>query len=283
MLYTLRIHGLWLFGLLVLGLHAPGAAAAQVGKDARITTRSDVKMSIEGGIGTGGTRLEALAKHLGGPLGSVKECYAEIVKVDPSVTGTLEVDLSLAKGRRLAQVELVGQERLNNKMRKCVQGAFSKVTGDDVPRPAKARVILELTNSAASSVDEVREHEEEASRVDAVDRGDGKFEAQSTSTQGEIFYTTIGRPKEVVEQVHAKVRDTLPALFDCRRRAGKRGSPEGELTLRAALHKQGKVVVDVKQNTVQAERAPFCVTRALSQGLRGVATANVELVIRFAP
>ena len=68
-----------------------GSARAQVGTEGRISTRSDVRMSIEGAPGTGGKKLEALAKHLGTPLGDVKRCYAEVVKAHPEVVGSLGV------------------------------------------------------------------------------------------------------------------------------------------------------------------------------------------------
>lgn len=261
-----------------LSAHARG----QVGEHARISTRSDVKMSIEGAMGTGGARLEALAKHLGGPLGDVKACYAEIVKDHPEVTGTLQVDLALPE-KKGVEVALVGQENLNKKMRTCVEKAFKKITGDDVPRPAKARVMLELTNSAATSVQDVRERGEQASRIEVKDGPNGKFMSEGVATQGEVSYRVVAASKELVEEAHTAVRDTLPSLFDCRRRASKFGSPEGELVIDATMRAKGNADVNVRSSTVSNERAAPCTDNALSQGLKNRKNGKVELTIRFAP
>jgi hypothetical protein len=258
------------------------AGHAQVGEQARISTRSDVKMSIEGALGTGGARLDALAKHLGGPLGDVKACYAELVKDHPEVTGTLQVDLALPE-KKGVDVALVGQENLNKKMRTCVEKAFKKITGDDVPRPAKARVMLELTNSAASAVQDVRERGEEASRVEVKAAPDGKFMSEGVATQGEVSYRVVAATKELVEEAHTAVRDTLPSLFDCRRRASKFGSPEGELVIDATMRTRGNAEVSVRSSTVSNARAAPCTDNALSQGLKNRSNGKVELTIRFAP
>jgi hypothetical protein len=267
---------------LVTTLISPGLIRAQVGDQARISTRSDVKMSIEGAMGTGGARLDALAKHLGGPLGDVKACYAELVKDHPEVTGTLQVDLALPE-KKGVEVGLVGQENLNKKMRTCVEKAFKKITGDDVPRPAKARVILELSNSAASAVQDVRERGQEASRVEIKEGPNGKFTSEGVATQGEVSYRVVGTSKELVEEAHTAVRDTLPSLFDCRRRASKFGSPEGELIIDATLRAKGNADVNVRSSTVSNERAVPCTDNALSQGLKNRKNGKVELTIRFAP
>src|SRR4051794_829591 len=73
-------------------------AHAQVGHQGRISTRSDVHMSIEGALGTSGKKLDALAKTLGTPLGEIKRCYAELVKERPDVVGTVNVDVQIPEG-----------------------------------------------------------------------------------------------------------------------------------------------------------------------------------------
>jgi hypothetical protein len=37
------------------------------------------------------------------------------------------------------------------------------------------------------------------------------------------------KDRMVLEQLHKAVRDSLPGMFDCRRRASKLASPEGDL------------------------------------------------------
>ncbi len=267
--------------LLTFSCLSSGRSAAQV----EITTRSDVKMSIEGAMGTAGDRLQALAKHLGTPLGEVKRCYGEIVKSHPDVTGTLLVDLELPEKGPIKVVP-VGAENLNKDMRKCVEGAFKKVTGKDVPRPAKARVILELSNSAAEKVQDVRDREQAASHVDIKTDAQGRSFSEGHSIQGEVHYRVSASGTDaagVIERLHTAVRDNLPSLFDCRRKAGKLGSPEGELVLDVSVNGKAAPKVEIRSNTVKSERAEPCVDRAMTQGLANRGRGKAEIKIRFAP
>jgi len=266
--------GIWLCG--ASGVLLPAASTAQVGERGRITTRSDVKMSIEGVPGTSGKKLEALAKTLGAPLAAIKQCYGEVVKEHPEVVGTLGVELELPAAGKL-MVRAPGAVRELKPMQSCVDRAFGKLDTEAVPRPAGARVQLELTNSAAASVGEVRKLEQTASHVSVEEVGDGSFRSRGESTQGEISFEVVAREKATVEQMHTMVRDALPGLFDCRRRASKGGSPAGELAI--SLTAKG---VSVGASSVANERAPTCVASVLKRTL-GKAKSSAELKIRFLP
>jgi hypothetical protein len=275
-------------GLVVLSsaLMGPGGAAAQVGEHGRISTRSDVKMSIEGALGTNGKKLDAMAKSLGGPLGEVKKCYADLVKEHPDVVGTLEVQLELREAGKPAAAHAPGAVGKLKPMNKCVDKAFGKLAMTDVPRPAAAKITLELTNSAAKSVDDVRAREEEASRVNVVQGADGSFEAKGESIQGEVAYRVVSKDKDgakLVESVIHKIRDSLPGLFDCRRRASKLDSPEGDLVFRAKLSPASPANLTTLSSTVKNERAPICSTNAIKPALAKLGRGTAEITIHFAP
>ncbi len=270
--------------LIVLG--APLLGLAQVGEHGRISTRSDVRMSIEGAPGTSGKKLDAMAKNLGPPLGDVKRCYAEVVKEHPDVVGTLGVELELREGTGPAAVKVPDAVGKLKPMGKCIDKAFGKLAMADVPRPAAAKVILELTNSAAAAVDDVRAKEAEASRVTVSSNPDGSFEAKGQSIQGELTYAVKSRDKDgakIVEAVYQKVRDSLPGLFDCRRRASKKDSPEGDLVFKVKLSPSAAASFDVLSSTVKNERAPICSTNAIKPALSRLGRGTVELTIHFAP
>ena len=263
---------------LFLGLSMPALMAeGQVGERGRITTRSDVKMSIEGVPGTSGKKLDALAKTLGAPLSTIKQCYGDLVKEHPEVVGTLGVELELpATGKLL--VRAPGAVRELKPMQSCIDRAFGKLDVTNVPRPAGARVSLELTNSAASSVGDVRRLEETASRVNVEQDADGSFRSRGESTQGEVAFEVRAAERAQVEQLHHNVRDALPGLFDCRRRASKTGSPQGEIVLTLTA----KGAVSVKSSSVANERGPVCASGVLKRSL-GKTKANATVNIRFAP
>src|SRR5690606_35668412 len=121
---------------------------AQVGEKGRISTRSDVRMSIEGLPGTSGKKIEALAQALSKPLGDVKRCYAELVKEHPEAVGELTVALRLPEGKPGAQVDAPGAAGKLRPLKRCIDRAFGRMDVGGIPRPAGAQVLLELTNSA---------------------------------------------------------------------------------------------------------------------------------------
>jgi hypothetical protein len=255
-------------------------ARAQVGTEGRISTRSDVRMSIEGAPGTGGKKLDALAKHLGTPLGEVKRCYAEVVKEHPDVVGTLGVELELKEGAKGVTVRVPDAVGKLKPMDRCIDKAFGKLGFEDVPRPAAAKVILELTNSAAHSVDEVRAREEAASRVEMTQQPDGSYESSGVSTQGEVSFRVKAKDKALVEAVHQKVRDALPGMFDCRRRASKLASPEGDIVYQAKLRPDG-VDLTVTSSSVANERAPTCTGNALKPWLKKAGRGVAQISVHF--
>jgi len=266
------------FGLTLSVLVSPATAAAQVGERGRITTRSDIKMSIEGVPGTSGAKLQALAKTLGAPLTAAKSCYGEVVKEHPEVVGTLHVELELpAEGKLLVRAPEAAAGALAP-MKVCVDKAFGKLDVSSVPRPAGARVALALTNSAAESVGEVRSQQKKESQVEVTAGADGSYSSRGQSTGGEVSFAVRARDKAHVEPLHNVVRAALPGLFDCRRRASKLASPEGDLVF--TLDARGNI--SAGKSTVANERAPTCVGSVLKRA-PGRPKAAAELTIHFAP
>jgi hypothetical protein len=250
------------------------AARAQVGETGRITTRSDVKMEIEGVPGTSGKKLDAFAQTLGAPLAAAKRCYGELVKEHPEVVGTLHVELELPKeGKLLVRAPDATKELAP--MKKCVDEAFGKLAVDPVPRPAGVRLTLALTNSAASSVGEVRKQEANAGIIEIQEDAAG-VHSHGSSTEGEVTFDVTAKDRATLEPLHKALRDSLPGLFDCRRRASKLGSPEGDLT----FTQDAKGALSAGASTVKNERAPVCVGNVLKRAAQRPKAA-ATLVIHF--
>lgn len=269
---------------LLLVCSAQLTASAQVGVEGRITTRSDVKMSIEGAPGTSTKKLEAMAKELSRPLGEVKQCYGELVKEHPDAVGTLEVEIELRDQKGPASVQAPNAVGKLKPIKRCIDKAFGKLEMADVPRPAAAKVTLELSNTAAAAVDDVRAREEEAAKVTVTRREDGSYEAKGQSLGGEVhFGVTSKASTALVEAVYTKLRDSLPGLFDCRRRASKLDSPEGDIVFRAKLSASAAADLTVASSSVKNERAPLCATKAIKASLAKVGKGNAEITIHFSP
>lgn len=264
-------------GVVLVSLLAISASArGQVGEAGRITTRSDVKMSIEGVPGTSGKKLDAFAKTLGTPLGTAKRCYGELVKEHPEVVGTLLVELELPEKGKL-QVRAPGAAAGLKPMKACVDQAFGALDVSGVPRPAGVRVALELSNSAAAAAGEVRKQEQAASQVKTEAKAEGGYVSRGESTGGEISFEVRAEKSGTIELVHNSVRAALPGLFDCRRRASKNGSPEGDLFLKLDPKK-----IESGESTVANERAATCVLGVVRRAV-GRAQSPTQLKIHFAP
>jgi hypothetical protein len=274
------------FPALFASLLAVSVASAQVGEKGKITTRSDVRMSIEGTTGTSGKKIEALAKTLGTPLSEVKRCYGELVKEHPETVGTLTVRVTLAEGTAPAKVSMPGASKELKPMQRCIDKAFAKLDVKDVPRPADANLLLELTNSAAAAVGAVKEQGAEAARVAIEEQADGSFLSHGASLQGEVSFDVSSKGpagREAVELIHTSVRDAMPGLFDCRRRASKKASPEGDLVFNVKLSPSAKPTLDSKSSSVANERAPICTSNALKQMMKKGGKGAVALTIHFHP
>src|SRR5688500_4080746 len=99
----------------------PSAASAQeMGQGhAHITTRSDVRMSLESVPGTSATRLQLLGRAVGAGMGAIRECYGSVVEQRPTVTGTLRMRVALAE-RGAANVDVVSDGPADRELLRCV-------------------------------------------------------------------------------------------------------------------------------------------------------------------
>ena len=286
--YVARASRLIRASVLALSVGALPASAvwAQVGEAGKITTRSDVRMSIEGTTGTSGKKLDALAKTLGTPLSEAKRCYADLVKDHPEVVGTLTVQLTLVEGTAPPKIATPGAAKELKPMQRCLDKAFAKMDVSAVPRPAEAQLTLELTNSAAAAVQDVKSQGAQAAKVPIEEQSDGSITSRGASLQGEVSFIVSAKGpsgREAVELIHNGVRDALPGLFDCRRRASKKGSPEGDLVFSVKLSPSAKPTIESKSSTVANERAPICSGNELKQMFKKGGKGAVTLTIHFHP
>ena len=251
-----------------------GPVRAQVGERGKITSRSDVKLTIEGASGTSGARLSALAEAMMQPLGEVQRCYADLISEHPEAAGSLALDVQLPREGKLV-VSAPGATGPLAPMRKCIDKVMAKIDVALVPRPAGAKVTLELTNTAAGSAAEVRRLEESASQVEIETGDDGVLRSHGEAVQGQVAFDVSGRERGAVEQAHKLVRDALPGLFDCRRRGTRRARPRRDrAATQAGRRDRGRV-----QQRVQRARAHRAV--AAIKRVRRAAKPVADVTIHF--
>lgn len=267
---------------LVLALAAP-AAAQQMGQGhAHITTRSDVRMSLDSVPGTSATRLQMLGRAVGAGMGAIRECYGTVVEQRPAVTGTLRMRVEVG-ARGAPTVEVVEDGPADRELVQCVSRVITRQPMTDVSRPSAAIVVLLFENTAAAGAVETARRVEEASDV-SVARTDGRPSA-SGEAPGVRFVVrgAADTQDEHVAEAFRVVRSQIAGMLDCRRRASRRGmDPTGQIDLRMSMRQGRAPEMTVGRTTVRDERAPICLERALERPQRrptsGPAQLDVEIV-----
>ena len=266
-----------------------GVARSGMGQgEAAISTRADVRMGIESGPGTTGSKLQAMAGAIGGAMNEVRRCYTELAEERPDVTGAMSIRVSLRRGRGRVQLEVDRDTTEDAGLARCVRRAIERATYRAVRRPAFVTISLDFTNSAAAGAEAVRERRAVEDTVAVRRTGDGTLEATGGNASGEVRFRirSHGRTGEAaVAAVQRGVRAAIPGMLDCRRRAGRRGmNPEGEMVIELRVARRGRARTRTIENAVQDSRAPTCVSRVLSRARLGQDAAGTTRVhVRFAP
>jgi hypothetical protein len=261
-----------------------GAQAQEMGQGhAHITTRSDVRLSLESVPGTSATRLQALGRAVGAGMTALRGCYGTVVEQRPAVHGRMRLRVALAE-RGAANVEVVEDGTSDRPLLTCVRGVIARQDIAQVERPAAAIVVLEFNNTAAAGAIETARRADEADEV-AVSREGGRPSA-SGEAPGLRFVVrgAADARDELVAEGFRVVRSQIAGMLDCRRRASRREmNPVGAITLRMQMRRAQAPAITSVSSTVEDERAPICLERALERPHRRpeLGPATLELEIRF--
>lgn len=287
--------GLGLLSLVLLS-SAPAAAQGEGGVarsgmgqgEASITTRSDVRMGIESGPGTTGSKLQAMAAAITGAMTEVRRCYGELTEERPDVTGAMAIRVTLARGRGRVQLDVIRDTTGDAGLARCARRAIERASYGAVRRPAFVTVNLDFTNSAAAGVATVRARRAREDAVDVRRTDDGTLEATGGNASGEVRFRirSHGSTGEAaVAAVQRAVRAAIPGMLDCRRRAGRRNmDPAGAMVIELRVPRRGRARTRTIESAVQDSRAPTCVSRVLSRArFEPDAAGTTRVHVRFAP
>ncbi|UJR79321.1 hypothetical protein [Sandaracinus amylolyticus] len=267
---------------LATGLASSSADAQEMGQGhAHITTRSDVRMSLESVPGTGAARLAALGRAAGAGMGAIRECYGRVVEERPTVTGTVRLRVSLPeRGRPDVNVEQDGAR--DRALVDCVRGVLTRQSMDGIERPAAAIVVLEFQNTAAAGAAETARRADEADEVAVTREGE---RAVARGDAPGIRFLVRGREDAQVAEGLRVVRSQIAGMLDCRRRASRRGmDPTGTVALTMQMRARHAPEMTPGRSTVRDERAPVCLERALESAPRTPeAGARLEVEVEFLP
>ncbi|MEC7524166.1 MAG: hypothetical protein VYE22_30070 [Myxococcota bacterium] len=264
-----------------------GVARSGMGQgEARISSRSDVRLSMESMPGTSGAAVGALGQRVGQRMAQIRGCYETVVEENPTVVGTLRLRV-LLEGRGRPTVE-VDRDGVNDAgLVRCITRELTQIDHDGLRRPTRAVVQLEMGNTAAAGAERAAARAQEAAQVTIQIDADGNATSSGGSDDRGVRFTVIGDGREsapVVQSAHRSLLTVLPGLMDCRRRAGRRGqSPEGELAVTLLLRDGRVPSARVGRSTVESERARGCVSRVLRRfQQRAEASGRVRVRIAFA-
>lgn len=243
-------------------------------------------MGVESGPGTSAARLAELGSAVGARLGAIRQCYAEVTEQRPTVTGQMKLRVTVPQ-RGQAQIETTLDETNDAPLARCVLRAVRAMSADAVQRPASAVVNLTFTNTAARGIEEGTERRQEAERATVTREPDGRLLARGGTEGGEVRFRVNAEstaPEARVQAVQRTVRAAIPGMLDCRRRASRRGaSPAGDIAIELTIARNGRARTRVASSTVADERAPQCLTRAISrERFPAEAAGATTVTVRFA-
>ncbi len=274
---------------IALSFTVPAAAQNDMGQgEARITSRSDVRLSMESMPGTGGGAMAHLGHGVGAQMARLRHCYEERVEQDPTVTGTLRLRFLLdERGRPHIEVD---QDGVNDAaVLRCMTRILERLDTGELTRPTHAVVVFELANTAARGVEESAERAREVQAVALTTDADGNPAASGGSGNGRVHFTLTGHGSDSAPAVSAAYRalmTTVPGLLDCRRHSGRHGrSPGGDLTGAVQIHGGRRPAARITRSTVPNERTQRCVNRVLRHIEQRPPSGNgrVSLQIHFEP
>ncbi|MFT5356293.1 MAG: hypothetical protein ACI9KE_003516 [Polyangiales bacterium] len=265
--------------LLVVGL---GSASAQeaVESSGRVTARSDVRMSIESGPATRSTKLAQIGDALGGQIGAIRECYRTVVRVRPQVQGTLRFMVDVTNG---GQVEVSRDELNDEELLNCSVAALRGAPLGQIHGPGAAFITLTYSNSAASGVAATQARRAVEDDVEVTRNADGDLEASGGNATGEVAFRVLNQGARATEErvaaMQRSLRAAIPILLDCRRKAARRSSPAGDITLIASVPRRGRVRLQVRSSTVVDDRGGRCLRRFLARHPFEEAAAGRSIVV----
>ncbi len=244
-----------------------GVANSGMGQgEARISSRSDIRLSMESMPGTSGSRVSALGARVGARMRQLRTCYTDVVSEHPTVTGTLRLRV-LLDGDGAPAIEVDSDDTGSRALVRCISGALESLDHSGLRRPTHAVVQLELANSAAQGAVRAASRASEARQVSVEVDGDGNVSSTGGTPDGHVRFVVTGEGREsagAVVAAHRALLTALPGLLDCRRRASRRGqSSAGEIRAVLTVRDGRPPVSRVTRSTVQSTRARGCVARAL--------------------
>ncbi|MEZ4339704.1 MAG: hypothetical protein R3B82_24050 [Sandaracinaceae bacterium] len=252
-----------------------GVARSGMGQgEARISARSDVRLSMESMPGTSGARVSALGARVGARMTQIRTCYTDILAQTPTITGTLRLRVLLEEGSRAPNVEVDRDGTHSTTLVRCVTGALSAIDTNGLSRPTHAVVQLEMANTAARGAEQAAERAQEARQVTVEIDADGNATSSGGTPDGKVRFRVVGQGREsagAVVAAHRAILSALPGLLDCRRRAGRRGaSSAGEVRVTMNVRDGRAPTARVTRCTVAGTRTQPCLNRTL----RGIETRS---------
>lgn len=234
--------------------------------EARITARSDVRLSMESVPGTGGATISALGARVGARMAQIRQCYEDVVSERPTVEGRLRLRMTLPRRGR-PRIEVAEDGTDDRALVRCVRRELTRVDCNQIRRPAGAIVRLEMSNTAAEGVAESSRRSERRREVQVQIDGEGNATATGGNPRRGVRFTVTGDGRDsapAVVAAHRALTRALPGLTDCRRRAGNRGrDPSGEISVVLRIREGRPPGSRVTRSTVAYERTRGCVSRVL--------------------
>lgn len=240
-----------------------------------------IELRFDGIPNVNRTRMTEFGGRVAAQLADVRACATRVAERTPEAQGDIEVT---AYAERAALRLTMGEDSAGNaRLTRCVREALEDANLGGLERPTGARVTFSFRNTMAAAHAAQREAETREAEV-TVTRTAGGFRAEGTF--GLVSFDVEASSPEAARAFFSRMRDALPFLLDCRRRAGRRDhDPTADFSLRL-MARGASLDARILSANIWDPMGQTCVTRATTRraNTAGAApTGSAEAHIRYLP
>lgn len=240
--------------------------APAVGTTGQVSTQSDVEMAVQSVPGTHSTRFEDLSLPVRDNIDNVKKCYQKAVKAQPTLEGTLSLRLDAPAKQVRPTFSTVGGTVKDQPLIDCVLKAFKKVRVPKFENPSAMILTITFHNSSAKGTEVTETRRQALAAAAVVPDGHGGFKGEDGTLGKEVVFELLPQgqvDKNSLALASSIVKERIGGLLDCRRKAAKFGTMQGEaeayMKFKAGSVGSAKLV----SNTLKGPKATPCIQSVL--------------------
>lgn len=224
----------------------------------RVLTEANVRISVSSLAGTRREEREQVSEAITEAFAKVEQCYFDLLRTNPTLEGIIDTDVLIQNNRiRISSSTEGADAKLVDCIKKKLEGV--RVT----QRRSTGQGVRVNWNFKYSAAETTREIQTQAQGRPVSQDSEGHFVQLGNENVSFMLRSSTETGTRQYAQV---LRDALPGFLDCRRKAARRRSPEGDIVITGTVG-QGRIKLEVSQNSVADRRAGACVEQSVRRTL----------------